>query len=65
MLVYYDSHEEALAVLNNYAYDETFPPNPNAHVYLYNYLKEHNPSEKNLIKVLKVFLFIKKHIFFH
>lgn len=54
MLVYYDNHEEALTVLTNYAYDDTFPPNPNAYVYLYKFLKEHDPSERNLIKVLKV-----------
>lgn len=54
MLVYYDNHEEALTVLTNYAYDATFPPNPNAYVYLYKFLKEHDPSARNLMKVLKV-----------
>lgn len=54
MLVHYDNHEEALTVLTNYAYDATFPPNPNAYVYLYKFLKEHDPSERNLMKVLKV-----------
>ncbi|XP_029705073.1 TATA box-binding protein-associated factor RNA polymerase I subunit A isoform X2 [Takifugu rubripes] len=53
MLVYYDNHEEALTVLTNYAYDATFPPNPNAYVYLYKFLKEHDPSARNLMKVLK------------
>lgn len=54
MLEFYEDHEEALKVLNDYAYDHTFPPNPNAHVYLYQYLKRHDPSERKLMKVLKV-----------
>ncbi|XP_044025983.1 TATA box-binding protein-associated factor RNA polymerase I subunit A isoform X1 [Siniperca chuatsi] len=54
MLEFYDDHEEALKVLNDYAYDSNFPPNPNAHVYLYQYLKRHNTSERKLMKVLKV-----------
>nr|XP_046230071.1 TATA box-binding protein-associated factor RNA polymerase I subunit A isoform X2 [Scatophagus argus] len=53
MLEFYEGHEEALKVLNDYAYDNTFPPNPNAHVYLYQYLKRHDPSERKLMKVLK------------
>lgn len=55
MLVYYDNHEEALTVLSNYAYDDRFPPNPNAYVYLYKFLKEHNPSKRKLLKVMKVY----------
>ncbi|KAI3364186.1 hypothetical protein L3Q82_011008 [Scortum barcoo] len=54
MLEFYEDHEEALKVLNDYAYDSNFPPNPNAHVYLYQYLKRHDNSEKKLMKVLKV-----------
>ncbi|XP_071775154.1 TATA box-binding protein-associated factor RNA polymerase I subunit A [Centroberyx gerrardi] len=54
MLEFYEDHEEALKVLNDYAYDNTFPPNPNAHVYLYQYLKRHDAPEKKLIKVLKI-----------
>ncbi|XP_031717545.1 TATA box-binding protein-associated factor RNA polymerase I subunit A [Anarrhichthys ocellatus] len=54
MLEFYEDHEEALKVLNDYAYDNTFPPNPNAHVYLYQYLKRQNASERKLVKVLKV-----------
>uniref|UniRef100_A0A3Q1F3Q6 TATA box binding protein (TBP)-associated factor, RNA polymerase I, A n=1 Tax=Acanthochromis polyacanthus TaxID=80966 RepID=A0A3Q1F3Q6_9TELE len=54
MLELYDDHEEALKVLNDYAYNNNFPPNPNAHVYLYQYLKRHDASEKNLMRVLKV-----------
>lgn len=62
MLVYYDNHEEALTVLTNYAYDDKFPPNPNAYVYLYKFLKEHDPSERNLIKVLKVHISFLQHV---
>lgn len=54
MLEFYENHKEALQVLNDYAYDNNFPPNPNAHVYLYQYLKRHDASEKRLIKVLKI-----------
>lgn len=54
MLEFYEHHKEALQVLNDYAYDSNFPPNPNAHVYLYQYLKRQGASEKRLMKVLKV-----------
>nr|XP_040017378.1 TATA box-binding protein-associated factor RNA polymerase I subunit A isoform X2 [Gasterosteus aculeatus aculeatus] len=54
MLEYYDDHEEALRVLNDYAYDNKYPPNPNAHVYLYQYLQRQNAPDKKLMKVLKV-----------
>ncbi|XP_030260944.1 TATA box-binding protein-associated factor RNA polymerase I subunit A isoform X1 [Sparus aurata] len=54
MLEFYEDHDEALKVLNDYAYDNTFPPNPNAHVYLYQYLKRHNTTDKKLMKALKV-----------
>ncbi|XP_023120152.1 TATA box-binding protein-associated factor RNA polymerase I subunit A [Amphiprion ocellaris] len=54
MLELYDDHEEALKILNDYAYNNNFPPNPNAHAYLYRYLKRHDASEKNLMRVLKV-----------
>uniref|UniRef100_A0A673BBK7 TATA box binding protein (TBP)-associated factor, RNA polymerase I, A n=1 Tax=Sphaeramia orbicularis TaxID=375764 RepID=A0A673BBK7_9TELE len=53
MLEFYDDHEEALKILNDYAYDDTFPPNPNAHVFLYQYLKRRGASDKKLTKVLK------------
>lgn len=56
MLDFYENHEEAIKVLNDYAYDDTFPPNPNGHVYLYQYLKQHDTSERKLMKVLKVCL---------
>ncbi|XP_022626119.1 TATA box-binding protein-associated factor RNA polymerase I subunit A [Seriola dumerili] len=54
MLEFYDDHREALNVLNDYAYDNSFPPNPNAHVYLYQYLKRHDTSQRKLMKVLKI-----------
>ncbi|KAK2856091.1 hypothetical protein Q5P01_004826 [Channa striata] len=54
MLEYYEDHEEALKVLNHYAYDNNFPPNPNAHVYLYEFLKRHDASKRKLVKVLKI-----------
>ncbi|XP_035279386.1 TATA box-binding protein-associated factor RNA polymerase I subunit A [Anguilla anguilla] len=54
MLEFYDDQEGALHVLEEYAYNSRFPPNPNAHVYLYQYLKKHKASKKRLIKVLQV-----------
>lgn len=54
MLEFYGDHDEALKVLNDYAYDNSFPHNPNAHVYIYQYLKRHDAPEKKLMKVLKV-----------
>ncbi|XP_056219537.1 TATA box-binding protein-associated factor RNA polymerase I subunit A [Seriola aureovittata] len=54
MLEFYEDHREALNVLNDYAYDNSFPPNPNAHVYLYQYLKRHDTSQRKLMKVLKI-----------
>uniref|UniRef100_A0A3B4B8T2 Uncharacterized protein n=1 Tax=Periophthalmus magnuspinnatus TaxID=409849 RepID=A0A3B4B8T2_9GOBI len=62
MLEFYDDEKEALRILKEYAYNNAFPPNPNAHVYLYQYLKRHNEPNKKLLKVLKVqkLLFIIK-----
>lgn len=54
MLEFYEDHEKALSVLNDYAYDNSFPPNPNAHVYLYQYLKRRNTPSNKLIKVLTI-----------
>ncbi|XP_074541366.1 TATA box-binding protein-associated factor RNA polymerase I subunit A isoform X2 [Halichoeres trimaculatus] len=53
MLEFYEDYEEALQVLTTYANDSKFPPNPNAHVYLYQYLKRHEFSNKEQQKVLK------------
>uniref|UniRef100_A0AAV2K9Y6 TATA box binding protein (TBP)-associated factor, RNA polymerase I, A n=1 Tax=Knipowitschia caucasica TaxID=637954 RepID=A0AAV2K9Y6_KNICA len=54
MLEFYDDQEEALKVLNHYAYDNAFPHNPNAHLYLYQYLQRHDASPRTLLKVLKI-----------
>ncbi|XP_014060149.2 TATA box-binding protein-associated factor RNA polymerase I subunit A isoform X1 [Salmo salar] len=54
MLEFYNDHEGAVKVLNDYAYDKSFPPNPNAHVYLYRYMKKQNHPLKKLLKVLKI-----------
>lgn len=56
MQEFYGNHEDALKVLNDYAFDSSFPPNPNAHVYLYQYLLKHSDaSDRKLRHVLKVF----------
>uniref|UniRef100_A0A3B3RA07 TATA box binding protein (TBP)-associated factor, RNA polymerase I, A n=1 Tax=Paramormyrops kingsleyae TaxID=1676925 RepID=A0A3B3RA07_9TELE len=54
MLEFYNDHEGALNVLKEYAYDSRFPPNPNAHVYLYRFLKRQGSTEKKQIRVLKI-----------
>ncbi|XP_077443174.1 TATA box-binding protein-associated factor RNA polymerase I subunit A [Stigmatopora argus] len=53
MLEFYEDLEEAGKVLHNYAHDESFPANPNAQVYLYQYLLRHNAPERKLLNVLK------------
>ncbi|XP_029903631.1 TATA box-binding protein-associated factor RNA polymerase I subunit A [Myripristis murdjan] len=53
MLEFYEDNEEALRVLNDYAYNSSFPLNPNAHVFLYQYLKRHEAPQSKLMKVLK------------
>ncbi|KAG7267170.1 hypothetical protein CRUP_008991, partial [Coryphaenoides rupestris] len=53
MLEHYQHHEAISKVLKNYAYDESFPPNPNAHVYLYRHLKKIAAPQKKLKRVLK------------
>ncbi|KAJ7988023.1 hypothetical protein DPEC_G00319330 [Dallia pectoralis] len=54
MLEFYGDLDGAFAVLSDYAYDSSFPPNPNAHVYLYTYMKKHNHPSKKLLKALKI-----------
>ncbi|KAM4600886.1 TATA box-binding protein-associated factor RNA polymerase I subunit A isoform 2-T4 [Polymixia lowei] len=54
MLEFYEDHEEALKVLEDYAYNSAFPPNPNAHVFLYRYLKRRDAPDRKLARVLKV-----------
>uniref|UniRef100_A0A8C0SSJ3 TATA-box binding protein associated factor, RNA polymerase I subunit A n=1 Tax=Canis lupus familiaris TaxID=9615 RepID=A0A8C0SSJ3_CANLF len=54
MLEFYGDRDEAREVLTNYAYDEKFPSNPNAHIYLYNFLKREKAPREKLISVLKI-----------
>ncbi|XP_058131234.1 TATA box-binding protein-associated factor RNA polymerase I subunit A-like isoform X1 [Dasypus novemcinctus] len=54
MLEFYGDHDGAREILTNYAYDEKFPSNPNAHIYLYNFLKREKAPEEKLISVLKI-----------
>ncbi|KPP66428.1 TATA box-binding protein-associated factor RNA polymerase I subunit A-like, partial [Scleropages formosus] len=54
MLEFYNDQDGALSILKEYAYDNSFPPNPNAHVFLYDFLKRHDAPEKKLIRVLEV-----------
>ncbi|XP_030626809.1 TATA box-binding protein-associated factor RNA polymerase I subunit A [Chanos chanos] len=54
MLEYYNDLDGALSVLKDYAYDKDFPANPNAQVYLYQFLKRHKAPVDKLVKTLKV-----------
>ncbi|XP_036438144.1 TATA box-binding protein-associated factor RNA polymerase I subunit A isoform X2 [Colossoma macropomum] len=54
MLEFYNDQEGALKVLQNYAYNKDYPSNPNAHVYLYQFLKRHKAPPAKLISTLKV-----------
>uniref|UniRef100_A0A8C3WME3 TATA box-binding protein-associated factor RNA polymerase I subunit A n=1 Tax=Catagonus wagneri TaxID=51154 RepID=A0A8C3WME3_9CETA len=54
MLEFYGDREGAREVLTNYAYDEKFPSNPNAHVYLYSFLKREKAPREKLLSVLKI-----------
>ncbi|KAM6217402.1 TATA box-binding protein-associated factor RNA polymerase I subunit A [Rhynchocyon petersi] len=54
MLEFYGDRDGAREILTNYAYDEKFPSNPNAHVYLYNFLKREKAPKEKLISVLKI-----------
>ncbi|XP_049626726.1 TATA box-binding protein-associated factor RNA polymerase I subunit A [Suncus etruscus] len=54
MLDFYGDRDGAREVLTNYAYDEKFPSNPNAHIYLYNFLKREKAPREKLISVLKI-----------
>uniref|UniRef100_A0A8D0NDA1 HHIP like 2 n=2 Tax=Sus scrofa TaxID=9823 RepID=A0A8D0NDA1_PIG len=53
MLEFYGDRDGAREVLTNYAYDEKFPSNPNAHVYLYSFLKREKAPREKLLRVLK------------
>jgi len=64
MLEHYQQYEAISKVLKHYAYDESFPPNPNAHVYLYRHLKKLAAPQKKLQRVLKVELcFLVEFVF--
>lgn len=54
MLEFYEDEEAALQVLENYAYNKEFPLNPNAHVYLYQFLKRHQAPQAKLIGSLRI-----------
>ncbi|XP_063078776.1 TATA box-binding protein-associated factor RNA polymerase I subunit A isoform X2 [Engraulis encrasicolus] len=54
MLEFYHDNETAESVLKDYAYDKSFPANPNAHVYLFDFLKRHNAPVKKQLKVLEI-----------
>ncbi|XP_067274346.1 TATA box-binding protein-associated factor RNA polymerase I subunit A-like [Pseudorasbora parva] len=54
MLEFYDDEEGALQILENYAYNKEFPNNPNAHVYLYQFLKRHDAPPDKLIGSLRI-----------
>ncbi|RXN34944.1 TATA box-binding -associated factor RNA polymerase I subunit A [Labeo rohita] len=54
MLEFYGDKDSALQVLENYAYNKEFPSNPNAHVYLYQFLKRHEAPQAKLIGSLKI-----------
>lgn len=54
MLEFYKQEESALQALENYAYNKEFPLNPNAHVYLYQFLKRHDAPQEKLISTLRI-----------
>ncbi|KAJ7341047.1 hypothetical protein JRQ81_004723 [Phrynocephalus forsythii] len=53
LLEHYEEYEEAKEMLNDYAHDPRFPSNPNAHVYLYQFLKRRGEPRKTQISALK------------
>ncbi|XP_034967284.2 TATA box-binding protein-associated factor RNA polymerase I subunit A isoform X1 [Zootoca vivipara] len=54
MLEHYEEYEEAREVLREYAYNSKFPPNPNAHVFLYQFLKRRGESRKTQRSALQI-----------
>ncbi|XP_041951917.1 TATA box-binding protein-associated factor RNA polymerase I subunit A isoform X1 [Alosa sapidissima] len=54
MLEFYNDKEGAEKVLKDYAYDKAFPANPNAHVYLYEFLRRNNAPKRKLMEVLEI-----------
>lgn len=65
MLEFYGDQDGARELLTNYAYDEKFPSNPNAHVYLYEFLKREKAPRAKLISVLKVETFPRVWFYSH
>lgn len=63
MLEYYGDYDAAARLLKNYAYDESFPPNPNALVYLYEFMRRHSAPENKSLRVLQVQLWIHIHCY--
>ncbi|XP_077657321.1 uncharacterized protein LOC144256008 [Urocitellus parryii] len=56
MLEFYGDQDKARKILTDYAYDEKFPSNPNANIYLYNFLKKEKAPRAKLLSVLKMLL---------
>lgn len=54
LLEFHGDQEAARSLLTNYAYDSKYPANPNAHVFLYAFLKRNGESKKSLIEVLEI-----------
>ncbi|KAL1769833.1 TATA box-binding protein-associated factor RNA polymerase I subunit A isoform X1 [Sigmodon hispidus] len=54
MLEFYGDLDGAREILTNYAYDQKFPSNPNAHIYLYEFLKREKAPRAKLISALKI-----------
>ncbi|XP_069089955.1 TATA box-binding protein-associated factor RNA polymerase I subunit A isoform X2 [Pleurodeles waltl] len=54
LLEFHGDQEAARSLLTDYAYDNKYPANPNAHVYLYAFLKRNGESKKSLIEALKI-----------
>ncbi|KAM6165962.1 TATA box-binding protein-associated factor RNA polymerase I subunit A isoform 1-T2 [Erethizon dorsatum] len=54
MLEFYGDRDGAREVLTRYAYDERFPSNPNAHVYLCDFLKRAAAPAAELLRALEI-----------
>ncbi|XP_069464705.1 TATA box-binding protein-associated factor RNA polymerase I subunit A [Ambystoma mexicanum] len=54
LLEFYGDPEGVQRLLNDYAYDSKYPANPNAHVFLYAFLKRSGEPTESLIKVLMI-----------
>ncbi|KAH0622677.1 hypothetical protein JD844_025184 [Phrynosoma platyrhinos] len=54
LLEHYEEYEEAREILYEYAYNSRFPSNPNAHIFLYQFLKRRGEPRKTQISVLQI-----------